>query len=186
MTPTESSKSSAPSAFSSYPPASEPREQAGDVARLFATYLDWYRGTVLHKVAVLDETERRTSRLPSGWTPLEMLTHLAHMERRWFVWGFLGEDVPDPWGDDVDGRWHVPDDVGLDDLAAMLREVGARTTEVLTSGTPLERQAPPGPRFGDEEAATLGWICLHVLQEYARHAGHLDVAVELAGGPTGE
>ncbi|MGH3314739.1 MAG: DUF664 domain-containing protein [Nocardioidaceae bacterium] len=24
------------------------------------------------------------------------------------------------------------------------------------------------------------WICFHVLQEYARHAGHLDVAVELA------
>jgi len=25
-----------------------------------------------------------------------------------------------------------------------------------------------------------------VLQEYARHAGHLDVAVELAGGELGE
>jgi uncharacterized damage-inducible protein DinB len=171
---------------SEYPSVPEPREQTGDAARLFASYLDWYRATVLHKVAVLDETERRTSRLPSGWTPLEMLTHLAHMERRWFVWGFLGEDVADPWGDDVDDRWHVPDDVGLDDLAAMLRDVGARTTEVLSSGTPLDRQAPPGPRFGDKEPATLGWICFHVLQEYARHAGHLDVAVELAGGPTGE
>jgi hypothetical protein len=33
---------------------------------------------------------------------------------------------------------------------------------------------------------TLGWICFHVLQEYARHVSHLDIAVELAGGPTGE
>lgn len=173
-------------AASTFPPAPEPRERTGDAARLFAAYLDWYRATVLHKVASLDETERRTTRLPSGWTPLEMLTHLAHMERRWFVWGFLGEDVPDPWGDDRDDRWHVPDDVGLDDLAAMLREVGARTSEVLTSGTPLDRRAPPGHRFGVQEPATLGWICFHVLQEYARHAGHLDVAVELAGGPTGE
>jgi hypothetical protein len=32
----------------------------------------------------------------------------------------------------------------------------------------------------------LQWICFHVLQEYARHVGHLDVVVELAGGPTGE
>jgi hypothetical protein len=32
----------------------------------------------------------------------------------------------------------------------------------------------------------LAWICFHVLQEYARHAGHLDVAVELAGGEVGE
>ena len=27
----------------------------------------------------------------------------------------------------------------------------------------------------------LRWICFHVLEEYARHAGHLDIAVELAG-----
>jgi len=33
---------------------------------------------------------------------------------------------------------------------------------------------------------TLGWIFCHVLQEYARHLGHLDVVIELAGGSTGE
>ncbi|MGO9218381.1 MAG: hypothetical protein ACLP5E_11545 [Streptosporangiaceae bacterium] len=26
----------------------------------------------------------------------------------------------------------------------------------------------------------------HLLQEYARHVGHLDIASELAQGPTGE
>jgi uncharacterized damage-inducible protein DinB len=168
-----------------HPPFPEPRAHTGDVATLFALYLDWYRSTVLHKVSVLDAAERRTTRLPSGWTPLEMLSHLAHMERRWFVWGFLGEDVADPWGDAVDGRWYVPEEVRFEDLATMLRGVGARVTAVLDA-TPLGQQAPPGPRFGDQEPATLGWICFHVLQEYARHAGHLDVAVELAGGPTGE
>ncbi len=151
---------------------------------LFTLYLDWYRATAIAKVEALHETERRSSRLPSGWTPLEMLTHLAHMERRWFVWGFLGEDVGDPWADRRDDRWHVPDDIALDDLRTMLHEVGERTSAVLTS-TPLEQQAPPGPRFPDEPA-TLGWICFHVLQEYARHVGHLDIAVELAGGPLGE
>ncbi len=77
----------------------EPRPDTGDPSTLFARYLDWYRETVIAKVAALDAVDRRTSRLPSGWTPLEMLTHLAHMERRWLVWGFLGEDVEDPWGD---------------------------------------------------------------------------------------
>jgi hypothetical protein len=50
----------------------------------------------------------------------------------------------------------------------------------------LDEQAPPGPRFEHGDPATLAWICFHVLQEYARHAGHLDVAVELAGGEVGE
>jgi uncharacterized damage-inducible protein DinB len=162
---------------------SEPASST-DSADLFARYLDFFRETVIRKVRSLPEDERRRSRLPSGWTPLEMLAHLAHMERRWFVWGFAGEDVADPWGDDRDGRWHVPDDVGLDELAAMLRDVGRRTSELIRSHD-LTEIAPPGPRF-EGEPDSLAWICFHVFHEYARHAGHLDVAVELAGGELGE
>ena len=33
---------------------------------------------------------------------------------------------------------------------------------------------------------TLAWILTYVLQEYARHAGHLDVAREVIDGATGE
>ena len=49
-------------------------------------------------MTALPVAERRTSRVPSGWTPLELLSHVLHMERRWFVWGFLGEDVADAVG----------------------------------------------------------------------------------------
>jgi hypothetical protein len=40
------------------------------------------------------------------------------------------------------------------------------------------------PRRADP--ATLERVLLHLLQEYARHLGQLDVAVELATGQTGE
>ena len=50
---------------------------------------------------------------------------------------------------------------------------------------PLDTVAAIGGRFSDDPP-TLSWICFHVLQEYSRHVGHLDVVVELAGGPTGE
>ncbi len=62
--------------------------------------------------------------------------------------------------------------------------MGERTTALLAEHS-LDEAAPPGPRF-DHEPPTLSWICFHVLQEYARHAGHLDIAVELAGGEVGE
>jgi uncharacterized damage-inducible protein DinB len=163
----------------------EPRGDVSDSGELFARYLAFYRETVLRKVASLSEADLRVSRLPSGWTPIELLVHLAHMERRWFVWGFLGEDVDDPWGDDRDGRWHAPAGLSVVQAGAMLREVGERTTGVLATHA-LAEQAPPGPRFEGGEPATLAWICFHVLQEYARHAGHLDIAVELAGGDVGE
>ena len=162
----------------------EPRPSHAAPAALFAGYLDWYRETAIAKVTSLSAQEQRSSRLPSGWTPVEMLTHLAHMEQRWFVWGFLGEQVDAPWGDWADERWHVPESTSVEDLVGFLRSVGERTRAVLSS-TPLEQSGAIGGRFA-EDPPTLAWICFHVLQEYARHTGHLDVVVELAGGPTGE
>ena len=166
----------------------EPGFTEADPTALFAAYLRWYRETAIEKVAALPVAEQRTSRVPTGWTPLELLRHLAYMERRWMIWGFVGADVDDPWGDHegdpADDHWFVPDDVTLDDLASMLRETGARVDAVLSNHR-LGELAPPGPRF-DGDPAPLSWICFHVLQEYARHVGHLDVAVELAGAPTGE
>jgi uncharacterized damage-inducible protein DinB len=162
----------------------EPTGETADSAVLFSRYLSFYRETVLRKLGFLSDVELRTSRLVSGWTPIELLSHLAHMEQRWLIWGFLGEHVEEPWGDQKDDRWHVPEHVTPGQLTAMLRSVGERTTTVLTEHS-LEEKAPPGPRF-DGEPATLAWICFHVLQEYARHAGHLDIAVELAAGNVGE
>lgn len=166
----------------------EPRLDSADASAQFRAYLDYYRGAVERKLDGLTEVQVRTSMLPSGWTPLELLTHLVHMERRWFVWGFLGEDVDQPWGDHVDGdphgRWAASDRVGLDELLTALHAGGRRTTEILAASD-LSERAAVGGRFQDDPP-TLAWICFHVLQEYARHAGHLDVARELADGARGE
>jgi hypothetical protein len=162
----------------------EPDHHAPD---LWAAYLDFYRRQVVDGVLGLPEDERRRTRLPSGWSPVELLSHCLHMEQRWFVWSFLGENVGDPWGDwDIDdpwrrdgGRWQVADDVAAESLAERLLQVVApRTAEVLAAHRP-EELARAAHRF-DGDPPTLGWICFHVLQEYARHAGHLDIAVELA------
>lgn len=165
----------------------EPRD--GDQAALFCDYLDFYRATVEAKLRSLPPAELTGSRLPSGWTPLELLQHLVFMERRWFVWGFCGEDVADPWGDNAGNEqgagWVVDPAVGLDELVERLHAGGRRTRQVVEGADSLAARAPAGPRYADEPP-TLTWTCFHVLQEYARHAGHLDVAVELAGGALGE
>jgi uncharacterized damage-inducible protein DinB len=163
----------------------EPHWSAGsDPAVLFSRYLDFYRDKAIEKVHALSAEQRTVSRVPSLWTPLQLLHHLAHMEQRWFVWGFLAQPVAEPFGDEADGVWVLPADRSLDDVEAMLREVGERTRAVLASH-PLDTVAGVGGRF-DSDPPTLSWICFHVLQEYARHVGHLDVVVELAGGRTGE
>jgi hypothetical protein len=56
--------------------------------------------------------------------------------------------------------------------------VGERTTAVLREHGLDEQAALPR---GVDDPVDLRWTCFHVLQEYARHAGHLDIARELAG-----
>lgn len=164
----------------------EPPKRGPAGAPRWTAYLDWVREDLIGTVLRLDEAARRTTQVPSGWTPIELLSHVLHMEQRWFVWGFLGEPVDEPWGDWTtdepwgkdDARWQVPDEVTADDLAERLRGIGKRTRSVLRD-FPLDATASPGGRFA-ADPPTLEWICFHVLAEYARHAGQLDVAVEIA------
>lgn len=157
-----------------------------DVRALVLTYLDFYRATVADKLSGLSEDELRASRLPSGWTPIELLQHLIHMERRWIAWGIAGEHLAEPWGDERDGRWTVGPDTTVAALLADLRAVGRRTGEIV-SARPVDAPASGDGRFaGDPVPPSVTAVLLHVFQEYARHAGHLDIARELIDGRTGE
>lgn len=172
----------------------EPSKAAPPGAQRWVDYLDWMREELINGVLRLSPEEQRTTRVPSGWTPIELLSHVLHMEQRWFVWGFRGQDVDEPWGDwNVDepwtsddsdetqplARWVVADDVPADQLADRLRAIGEVTRAVLRDHA-LDETAAPGGRFADDPP-TLEWICFHVLAEYARHAGHLDIVVEFSG-----
>jgi uncharacterized damage-inducible protein DinB len=166
-------------------PFPSPTIPAAGRAEVFVRYLDYFRASLIAKVTELPEDELRRSRLPSGWTPLELVKHLRFVELRWISWGFQGRDVGDPWGDEQDDRWHVSADETRDDLLAALREQGEHTADVVAAGD-LDAVGAPGPRWDGQPPATLERVLFHLTQEYARHLGHLDIVAELAGGPTGE
>jgi Protein of unknown function (DUF664) len=168
-------------------PPPEPPETLSDPRELLVGFLDFYRDAILRKLEGLPEEELRRSRLPSGWTPLELLKHLAGVERRWFRWGFVAERVERPWVEDgPDGRWHVDPGETFEDVRALFLEECARSRRIVAASG-LDDVSRSGGRFnpGDPHPA-LSWILVHVLQEYARHAGHLDVVRELADGTVGE
>ena len=166
-------------------PFPEPTAPAESRAEVFLRYLDFFRDRLAAKLRALPEAELRSSRLPSGWTPLQLLKHLTYVEMRWLEWGFEGRDVADPWGDRRDGRWYVAPEETPDDLLEKLTEQAARTTTVVESHG-LDEAGKPGDRWDGEPPATLERVLFHLLQEYSRHLGHLDIVSELAGGATGE
>jgi hypothetical protein len=111
--------------------------------------------------------------------------HLTHVEQRWLEWGFEGAELADPWADSRDGRWFVADTESAAGLLAALCEQGRRSNAMVQAHA-LTDVGQPGPRWEGQPPPTLERVLLHLLQEYARHLGHLDIVAELAGGPTGE
>jgi hypothetical protein len=149
-------------------------------------FLESRRQAVLGKVGAMPYEAMNASVLPSGWTPLGMLTHLVFMERRWLVWGFKAEAVREPQGDrGADHRFQVPNGWGYLEISALYAAQAERTRAIVEAAELSERAALGGWFATPEEAPTLGWILLHVLGEYVQHAGHLDVVAELLSDSDG-
>ena len=169
-------------------PFPEPTAPAGSRAEVFSRYLDYFRDRLAAKLRGLPERELRHSRLLSGWTPLQLLKHLTFVEMRWLEWGFEGRDVGDPWGDHQGGReghWSI----GPEETAATLLNglhVQAARSRAIISAHALDEVGELGERWDGADPATLERVLFHLLQEYARHVGHLDVITELAVGRSGE
>jgi uncharacterized damage-inducible protein DinB len=166
-------------------PFPEPTTAVSARAEVFLGYLDYFRSQLVSKLEALPGDELRASRLPSDWTPIELLKHLTYVELRWLEWGFEGRAVADPWGDHRDDRWYVAPGETLEELVAALRAQAARTRAVVESHD-LAEIGQPGERWDGADPAPLERILFHLLQEYARHIGHVDIVCELAGGQTGE
>jgi uncharacterized damage-inducible protein DinB len=145
-------------------------------------FLEAQRASVLAIVAGLDEEALTTAVLPSGWTPLGLVEHLGHAERHWFQQVLTGSADPLPWADD-DTPLRTPRPPAA--VFAFYRAQCERSDAALAA-TPLSarpRGTHPSP-LGDE-ITDLRRIALHVIEETARHAGHLDAARELLDGRTG-
>ncbi|KOG49199.1 DinB family protein [Streptomyces decoyicus] len=170
-------------------PAVEPPVTLTSPSDLLTGYLDFYREAVLRKVEGMSDAELRNSRLPTGWSPLGLFKHLACVELRWLQWGFNGEHIEEPWADfkKRPGPWHVDSGETFEDVKKFFQETCARSRAIVAAARLEDRAATLGGKVpADEDRPTLIWILFHLLQEYARHVGHLDIARELADGAVGE
>jgi hypothetical protein len=132
----------------------------------------------------LDEATLRRPVLPSGWTCLGLVQHLAlDVERFWFRAVVAGEPAAIADLDQIENAWQVPPGVSAADVFAEYRRQSALTDAIIAS-TPLD--APPAwwPQdlFGGWRVNSLREIILHTLTETAGHTGHLDVVRELIDG----
>jgi hypothetical protein len=150
------------------------------------SWLEFHRATVLQKIDGLDAEQLcRRSAPPSALSPLGILRHLGGVEAYWLREVLHGEEQPDPYcsaenpdGDLLDGT-PAP---ALADVAAYREQVAAARA---AQASWRDLDGPVRGRLGAREL-NLRWILVHLIEEYARHAGHLDLLREAIDGRTGE
>jgi uncharacterized damage-inducible protein DinB len=164
-------------------------EAAGDLPadepdQVLLEFLAAQREAVLAIVQGMDEEAWHRSIVPTGWTPAGLLEHLAGAEFHWFQMVVAGKEIELPEGEEIepyDPMAAFVSDMSAAEVIAQYRDICARSDAVLAV-TPLS--ARPRGTHGRYEPPTVRWVVLHVIEETARHAGHLDIARELLDGRT--
>jgi uncharacterized damage-inducible protein DinB len=153
---------------------------SGEEKDLLVAYLRAQRRHVTQTVEGLSDDDARRAVLPSGWTMLGLVNHLAlDVERFWFRAVFAGETVELCHGDEA---WRV------EATATIQSVIEAYETECALADGIIEQLPLDAPvvwwpaEFGTSSLEGLRDGILHVVTETATHAGHLDAARELIDG----
>ena len=144
--------------------------------------LDRHRDAVLWKLEGLGDDDLRRAMTPSGTNLLGLVKHLAAVEYNWFCETFGRETEPLPFDeDDPDADLRVRPDESTEDMLAFYARARAAADKAIEE-VGLEQTGTAW--FGD--AVTMRWVLIHMIEETARHAGHVDILRELIDGMAGD
>ena len=144
--------------------------------------LERHRQAVLWKVEGLDDEQLRRPMTPSGTTLLGMVKHLAGCEYGWFCETFGVETEPMPFDEDTEeADFRIePGETTADILAFYERARVAADAAIAGRGVEDLGTTPSGRQV------SLRWVLIHMIEETARHAGHVDIVRELIDGAAGD
>ena len=149
-----------------------------------AMLLDHLRGQRRHVLGIIDglaAADLARAVLPSGWSILGLVHHLAlDDERFWMRAVVAGEqEAIDSLSETA---WQVPDGLVAEQVFALYRAEAARTDEIIGS-VDLDAEPAWWPHFmGERWLESNREVVLHLITETATHAGHLDAVRELIDG----
>lgn len=157
-----------------------------DERAMLTTFLAYTRSTARAKVEGV--AEEFVGAAPLATSPLTtlggVLNHLRWVEYSWLQTFFLQLPDESPWPGtpDPDIEFRQGAEMSVADLLAAYDAECERSDRTIAAHD-LQELAPQPLHSGDR--VTLGWIVMHLIEETARHTGHLDLLRELADGSVG-
>jgi hypothetical protein len=147
------------------------------------SFFDWICATSVNKLVGLTEEQARSTPLPSSpaMSLLGLVKHLTAVQREHVQRRIGGSDLPSLWrSDDTAFEFRIRPDETIATVVAAFDEELARTKRTMAGVDPeayLDEEGPP---------KRIGRVFVDVVQESARHLGHMDILREMIDGATGE
>ncbi|TDQ01383.1 DinB family protein [Labedaea rhizosphaerae] len=139
--------------------------------------------TCVNKVAGLTEEQARTAPVPTSdvVSPLGLVKHLTAVQRQHFQRHIGGSSLPLLWGaEDTTLDFRVGPQETIESVVAAFDAEWVRSQETLAAADWAATVSVY------DRPVRVGRLVVDVLQETARHVGHLDIVRELIDGATGE
>jgi uncharacterized damage-inducible protein DinB len=140
-------------------------------------WLQHLRDSAVFKLEGLDAEQLRWRPAPTANSLGVIVVHLGYAERLWIRAIFAGEPMDMEWRTHM---FELPEGWGHDEIVAFYEEEAAQVDRVLDRASSFDLASA-----GDLRPTTLRWAMLHLIEETARHAGHMDITRELLDGKTG-
>jgi uncharacterized damage-inducible protein DinB len=162
------------------PRLSVPRPQETqplDEMPMARAWLQHLRDSAIFKVEGLDPAQLRWQPTPAANSLGVIVVHLGLSERLWLRAIAAGEPMDMAWRAHM---FELPEGWGVEEAVAFYREESARVDAVLDQEASLDP-----PSRGDFRPTTFRWAVFHLIEETARHVGHMDITRELLDGRVG-
>lgn len=163
-----------------------PDLQPTDERTALVQRLDQYRATAATVLVDTPWDQASARVLPATDLSIAgIVRHLAWVEDRWFQGRLLGSPMPSPWdrpgADDPDDAIRLAPDDTADAIVGLYMSSCGRSRTATAQCASLDHVAAV-PSFG-RGPVNLRWILVHMIDETARHVGHLDLLRDaLTGG----
>jgi uncharacterized damage-inducible protein DinB len=160
---------------------------AADENSVTMQMLQYVRLTVHAKCVGLTQENAGVAPIPTSplMTIAGLVNHVRWVEAFWIDFIFLGGTIDHPGtDDDPDREMRIAPEFPLEQLLAEYAEQAARTDDILRATDWDTWSAKKNKATG--EGTALRWIVNHLIEETARHNGHIDIIRELVDGVTGD
>ena len=158
-----------------------------DAIAAIVAFLEFVHTTSINKVAGLSEAQARATPLATSpaMSVLGLIKHLTAVQRQHIQIHIGAIDVASLWrADAVEFEFHIGDDESIASVVAAFDAEWAASKDTLAR---LDLRTHPeaiATAYGEPVRAVR--LLVDVLQESARHLGHIDIVRELIDGATGE